>query len=118
MVNTKPVLQRFWKDTLTVTEWAKVTKPNKSTGFEEAVVLENEPCKLSYFTLQSVNQGDDAAKLAQVTKLFLDCDVPIKAGSKLTVQHKGQTLAFGQSGEPGVFSSHQEIVLVPWTGWA
>jgi hypothetical protein len=116
--DTKPVLSLLWNDKLTVTEYQKVKDLNDgSTGFEEVQTLTDEPCKLSYSTLNTVNQTDVAA-LVQVTKVFLDCDVEIKAGSKLTIQHKGRTLEFSQSGLPGIFSSHQEIVIVPFSGWA
>jgi len=117
-VNTKKALCKLWKDELTVTEYHKVTRDNKSTGFKEVTVLENEPCKLSFSTLQSANQNDTAAQLAQVTKLFLDNAIQVKPGSKLTIQHSGETFEFSQSGLAGVFSGHQEIMLVPFAGWA
>jgi hypothetical protein len=119
MVTAKAALQILWKDTLTVTEYKEVTNPvNFSTGFEEAVVLENQPCKLSFTTLSSTNQNDTDAKLVQVTKIFLDNAAQIKPGSKITVQRGGQTFEFSQSGLPGLFTTHQEIVLVPFVGWA
>lgn len=118
MVNTKKHLQTLWEDTLTVTEYQKVTRPNMSTGFEEVIVLENEPCKLSFTTLQSTNQNDSEAKLVQVTKLFLDNAIEIKPGSKFIVERNGESFEFSQSGLPGVFFNHQEIVLVPFEGWA
>ena len=118
MVNAKKALQILWNDKFAVTEYRKVAKPNKSTGFEEVAVLINQPCKLSFSTLQATNQTDSDAPIVQVTKLFLDDAVEIKPGSKITVQHKGRTLEFSQSGLPGVFTNHQEIVLVPFKGWA
>jgi len=115
---TGHVLQRLWKDKLTVTEYQKVVKPNKSTGFEEVIVLEDQPCKLSFSTLQAVNQGDTEAQTVQVVKLFLSNDLKIKPGSKIMVQRKDDLFEFSQSGLPAVFSNHQEIVLVPFEGWA
>jgi hypothetical protein len=103
---------------LTVTEYREITKPNGSTGFEEVQVFTDELCKLSFSTLQTTNQDDADAKIVQVTKLFCDDGIQIKAGSKISIERKGKTFEFSQSGEPGIFTLHQEIVLVPFRGWA
>jgi len=118
MVTHKNALQRLWKDKLTVVEYQEKTKSNGSTGFEEVTVLENKPCKLSFSTLQAVNQNDANAAIVQVVKLFCDNLLTIDAGSKLVVEHNERTFEFSQSGEPGIFTNHQEIVLVPFRGWA
>ena len=115
MVST---IQSLWKDRLTVTEYHKVIQPNQSTGFEEVDVLTNQPCKLSFSTLQAAGQDESGARIVQVVKLFLDKTVTIKPASKLTITRDGQTFIFKQSGLPGMFSKHQEIVLVPFQGWA
>jgi hypothetical protein len=117
MVSQKNALMTLWKDTFSVTEYQEAEKANGSTGFEEVIVLENQPCKLSFSTLRSTNQTDDDAYAVQITKLFCDTEIVINAGSKITVQHNGRTFEYGQSGEPGVFFSHQEIMLVPFEGW-
>ena len=117
MVNTRKALRKLWKDRLTVSEYKEVVKPNKATGFVEEVVLEDEPCKLSFSSLQAVNQNDQAATTVQVVKLFLDENVEIKPGSKITVTRRDRVYEFSQSGLPGVFTNHQEIVLVPFQGW-
>lgn len=118
MVAHGNALQRLWKDRLTVVEYVEIQKPNGSTGFGEVIVLENIPCKLSFSTLQAVNQNDMNAAIVQVVKVFCSTNLSISAGSKLIVEHEGRTLEFSCSGEPGVFTNHQEIVLVPFRGWA
>lgn len=118
MVKRKSALASLWKDRFFVTEYQEYAKPNKSTGFKEETVLKNQPCKLSFSTLQTTDQNDNAAHIVQTAKLFCDASVNIKAGSKITVRHNGRTLEYSQSGEPGYFTYHQEIVLVPFRGWA
>jgi hypothetical protein len=108
----------LWKDRFSVVEYQEVTKPNGSTGFEEVAVLESQPCKLSFSTLNATDQTDANAVTRQTTKLFCDNELTIKAGSKITVQHAGRTFEFSQSGEAGIFTVHQEIVLEPFRGWA
>ena len=117
-MSRKNALLSLWKDLCSVVEYQKKPKMNSSTGFEEVVVFENLPCKLSYSTLQSTAQNGLDATIVQVTKLFLDKNIQIKAGSKITVVHNGKTFEFSQSGEPGQYTFHQEIVLAPFKGWA
>ena len=106
------------RNELTVVEYQKVTNPNKSTSFEEVVVLENIPCKLSFTTIRMANQTETEAKVVLITKLFLDNRVDIKPGSKLIVQRRDRIFEFGRSGEPGIFTAHQEIMLELFKGWA
>ena len=118
LVNSTSYMRKLWTDRLTVTEYQDVIMPNKSTGSEEVVVMEDVACKLSFSTLRTTDQGELAAGIGQTTKLFLDRSVDIKPGSKLTVTRCGQVLTYKNSGLPGMFHSHQEIVLVPFEEWA
>ena len=118
MVNTKPILKRLWRDTCTITEYQEYQGDDKSTEFKEVVVLENEPCKLSFKLDYPVIQTDTTANITQQVKLFIDNAVKVRAGSKITVQRENEMFNYKQSGEPAFFSSHQEIILVPFRGWA
>jgi hypothetical protein len=117
-VSRKKALSSLWKDSCSVIERQEAEKPNGSTGFVEVAAIENQPCKLSFSTLQATGQNDNDAPIAQTARLFLDNAIQIRAGSKIVVRHCGRVLEFAQSGEPGVFTAHQEIVLAPFRGWA
>lgn len=96
----------------TVTEFQPIKDSRtKITSEKEVVVLEDEPCRLSYSNVSAVDQTEAAAKTAQVTKLFLSPDTQIKSGSKITVTQAGITRAYECSGVPAVYPTHQEIVL-------
>jgi len=120
MVNAKKALMKLWNDELSVIEHRPITKPNGAKGYEEVVVLSEQKCKLSFSTLKEANQDGAKAAITQVTKIFCDNALVIKAGSKIVVKQKstGRTLEYSQSGEPGTFTNHQEIILVPFRGWA
>lgn len=102
----------------TITEYVPVLQPNKSTSFQEVVVSENIPCRLSHQTITSVNQTETGAPLVQVVKLILSPEVVIKEGSKITVTQNNVTTDYQLSGVPAVFASHQEVVLEIFRGWA
>ena len=105
-------IEKTYFGTLTVTEMKKVKdEKSKLTKNAPVVVLEGQPCKLSFETLKSTIQSDSSASVIQVTKLFVSLDISIKAGSKITVTQDGVTTDYTCSGVPAVYPTHQEIVL-------
>lgn len=122
MVNAqRKALERLWKDRCTVYHRVKVTDPKtKLTDFEEKPLLQDQPCKLSFETLNSTD-GDHVATVAQSVKLFIPPDVEIPAGCKIVVTRFNdleRTFTYSRSGEPGIFTNHQEIMLEPFKGYA
>lgn len=89
----------------------------KLASGKPVIVLENQPCRLSFERLQIVNQTQSAATVTQTTKLFISPDVIIKPGSKITVTQAGKTAEYTYSGVPAVYDTHQEIVLDLFTRW-
>lgn len=122
MVNAqRKALERLWKDRCTVYRRVKVTDPKtKLTDFDEKPLLQDQPCKLSFETLNSTD-GDHVATVAQSVKLFISPDVEIPAGCKIVVTRFNdleRTFTYSRSGEPGIFTNHQEIMLEPFKGYA
>lgn len=106
-------------DGVTVVEEYQQVKDEvtKLTSNEIVVVLENQPCRLSFEKLQIANQTESAAEVTQTTKLFIAPDVVIKPGSKITVTQAGRTAEYTYSGVPAVYDTHQEIILDLFTDW-
>lgn len=104
---------------LTVTEQQKVKdEKSKLTKMIDVVVLENQPCKLSFEKLQATIQSESAATITQVTKLFVSPDISINAGSKITVSQDNVTTDYTCSGVPAIYPTHQEIILELFKGFA
>lgn len=108
----RKAIEATYFGTLTVTELQKV-KNEKSKLMEESevVVLQDQPCRLSFEKLQTAIQSESAATITQSTKLFVSPDVTIKAGSKLTVTQDNVTTDYIRSGVPSTYPTHQEITL-------
>ena len=103
---------------LSVSERQSVKDPvTHITHMEEVVVLENQPCKLSFETITTAIQTETAATISQAVKLFVSPDVTIKPGSKITVTQSGVTTAYSSSGVPAVYPTHQEIMLELFEKW-
>lgn len=115
----RKAIEATYFGTLTVTEMQKVKdERSKLTKDKAVVVLENQPCKLSFEKLQTAIQSDSAATITQVTKLFVSPDISIKPGSKLTISQDNVTTDYTCSGVPAVYPTHQEIILELFERWA
>lgn len=118
MVATRKAIESTYIAICTVAEYQKVKKENKSTGFEELIVLTNQPCKLSFEKITNTSPTETAALVVQTAKVLIAPEIQIKTGSKLTITQNGVVTEFKSSGEPALFSSHQEIILELFKGWS
>ncbi|MGN1013834.1 MAG: hypothetical protein ACI4PM_00595 [Butyricicoccus sp.] len=112
-------LRQLWTDRCTVYGRQKVMDSESHlTDFVDAILLEDEPCRLSFSSLSTAD-GDPAAAATQTVKLFLSNEAEIPAGCKIVVtQRNGRQHIFASSGVPAVYSCHQEILLSLWKGYA
>ena len=118
MVKARKAIESLYDGRCTITEHQKVKKENMSTGFQDVVVHENIPCRMSFKTINNANQTDTTASIVQVTKVFLAPEIQVRAGSKLTITQNGVTTDYKSSGEPAFYSTHQEIIIELFKGWA
>lgn len=119
MVAQRRALEWLWTDRCSLVIQEEVTDPvTKLTAFVDIVKWQDQPCKLS-FEARSTTSGDGVATVAGPVKVFLAPDLAIPAGSKLIITRPtGVSTAYDQSGQAGVFTSHQEIRLELFRGWA
>lgn len=118
MVKARKAVESLYDGICTVIEYQEFKKENKSTGHKEVVVLEKQPCRLSFSTITDTSTSDTASHLVQTVKVFLAPELAIKAGSKLDITQNGVTTSYKSSGVPAVYQTHQEIVLELFKGWA
>ena len=114
----RAAMRSMWNDTCTVYEHQPQKNDNKTTTHTEKPIITDEPCRLSFSKLLHANQTETAAKTPQIVKLFIDENLEIKTGCKIVVKRRNTEFVYGYSGEAGIFDHHQEIVLIPWEGWA
>lgn len=111
--DTSDHLKLLWTDQCTISGKDKVTDPvTKITSFINKQLVGNEPCRISFAkTNNAANGSGVAAGISQDIKLFIRKDLVIPPGSKISVIRDGVTVDYKQSGQPAVFTSHQEISL-------
>jgi hypothetical protein len=115
----RKAVESLYEGTCTITENQKVQKANKSIGFEEVVVLADQPCRVSYKTTNTITpDGNGASAVIQGIKLFIAPEIDIKPGSKLTITQNGATSYFKRSGKPARYITHQEVELDLFKGWS
>lgn len=85
---------------------------------EKVVVLQGQPCKLSFEKLAAASRTETAAAVSQGVKLFLAPEIRVNSGSRIVVTQNGVTNEYCASGEPAVYNTHQEIILELAERWA
>lgn len=56
---TRKAIESMYEGTCTITEHQKVQKDNKSTGFQDVIVQEDIPCRLSFKTINNTNPNEN-----------------------------------------------------------
>lgn len=114
----RAAMEVFYEDTCTVYEYRSV-KDDKSrlTNKQEVLVIEDQPCKLSFESTGAAVPVDGANEKTVSVKLFISPEISIRPGSKIVVMHNGRETAFSNSGVPAVYATHQEIELKLFERW-
>lgn len=111
--------ERLYEGKCTIVEYGKTKDPvTKITSSGEIVVLEKQPCRLSFSSSPATTQTSSTDNVAQTIKLFLAPEIVIKPGSKMIVTQNGRMSAYKNSGQPAIYVTHQEIILELFRGWA
>ena len=119
VVKARKAFESLYDGTCTITEYGKRQKANKSIAFSETVVLENQPCRLSYKTINNTSSTETGASaVTQIIKLFIAPEIKVKPGSKIAVKQNDVVTEYQNSGEPAHYATHQEIILELFKGWS
>lgn len=113
-------IKSLWRGKCTVTVRNNDTT-DENTGrvvVGEVDTYTDEPCRISFDTVNATQPENNAANIVQSITLFIDRAVVIPEGSKITVTQNGATTVYEKSGKPAVYSTHQEIPLEIFKGWA
>lgn len=112
-------LKRLWVGLCDV--FIRETTVNPANGRDEPSEVQkirNEPCRISFGSVSSTGERDEAPTVQQTVKLFVSKDVEIPAGSKIIVTQNGVTTSYTRSGQPAVYRYHQEVPLELFEEWA
>lgn len=113
-------IKSLWRGKCTVTVRNNDTT-DENTGrvvVGEVDTYTDEPCRISFDTVNATQPENNAANIVQSITLYIDREVVIPEGSKITVTQNGVTAVYEKSGKPAVYSTHQEIPLEIFKGWA
>ena len=114
----KQYIEKLYIDTATVIEYREVEDEiTHISNFQEVIVHENIPCKLSHQSEKQTGEGVSSG-LSLSSYIMLDPDLVINAGSKIVVTRNGVETAYKNSGEPARHINHQKIMLEIFKGWA
>lgn len=117
MVNNPLAL--LWKGRCTIWEYEDVTDSyTHQTTQEPVIVVEDEPCRISFNSEPVTDLGEGVAKMSQFTVLFIRPGLEIEPGSIIEVTQNGVTTKYQRSGKPAIYTNHQEIYLTLYEDYA
>lgn len=106
-------MNKLFIGTCNIIEYQNVQDPvTKITKNVPVTIISNEPCRLSYKDIRNGNQTDTVNNITSIIKLFLDPSINVKKGSTIIVTQENKTGTYKASGNPAVYRTHQEIVLL------
>lgn len=109
----------LWSGRCTILEYENVTDPNTfQTSQREVIVVEDEPCRISFKSEATTNPSSGVAEMSQFTVLLIRPDLEINSGSIIEVTQNGRTTKYKRSGAPAVYTNHQEIRLALYEEYA
>jgi hypothetical protein len=108
MVKQRKAIESLYEGVCTITGSQEVIVEDGTTEFEEVVICEGQPCRLS-FGSSKTQTGEAATETTQEAKLFLAPEIVVPAGSHVVVTQHERMWEYKLSSTPAVYSSHQEI---------
>lgn len=93
----------------------KFDEDTKQTKRVRELLIENQPCRLSYQTQAFASlvstQAEGVPSAYQSTKVFLAPELDIPENSELEVNWQGRVLKFKRSSVPVIHTNHQEVMV-------
>lgn len=117
MVKARKAIEKMYVHTCTIVIKDKVKQKDYSTKLVDKVLIEDQPCRISFSAISTVNESSHSGLKQQTIKLFIAPEINIKEGSKIIVNHDGIESLFSKSGVPAVYPTHQEINLEIFKDW-
>lgn len=107
----KTALEQLYEGKCTVFVKSKLKAEDGSTVYVDTIVHTDVPCRLSHESFPSNQRSEQLANRSSSIKLYLDTDKQIPSGSRIEVTQYGETVVYWMSGQPKIYSTHQEIEL-------
>ena len=108
----RKAIESMYDGVCTISNYQNIEDPiTFVTELNEVEVIKDQPCRLSYSSVPSTTQTDTVNAVSQSIKLFIAPEVNIPAGSKIVVTQNGRTTVYKNSGQPAIYSTHQEVNL-------
>lgn len=112
IIKAREAIENLYKGLCTIYEFKDVEDDETGETTSKLVPVHKDiPCKLSKKTISSTSNSEITPNIKYEPMLFINPDIEIKAGSQIVVEQNGVIRKYKRSGEPFIYTNHQEIVL-------
>ncbi len=110
LVAQRRVIEKTFDKTCSIVEFREVKNSVGAISFEEVVVVEGVPCRLSFKTSDTAGLDflTQSKEVGQSVKLFLAPEVVVLPNSKVVVEGVG---TYGKASKAKSYFTHQEVEL-------
>jgi len=112
----RKAIESRYDNTCSIYVYADVfDEDTKQTRRERTLLLEDQPCRLSYQTQAFASlvstQADGVPSSYQSVKMFIAPELDIPENSEIEVERSGRLLKFKRSSVPVIHTNHQEVMV-------
>jgi hypothetical protein len=111
ILRRRSALERLYDGLCTITHQTEVVDDDGISSFEDVVIAENVPCRVSIGSSPYASQGNDIATVNQTITLFLPPEIEIKQGAKIEVTQYGVVAHYKCAGVPAVYDVFQSVEM-------
>lgn len=115
----RAAIESLYSGTFDVIGYESIVDPiTLETKEQEVTLFQGLIGRLSYKTVSPASENSIFSDVTQKIVLFTAPEHQINPGSKIVITQNGRTTEYKSSGQAAVYSSHQEIQLELFKGWA
>lgn len=109
-------IKKLFNATCDIYEYSDFFDDNSKITYSDlSIKYSNISCRVSYYknisSISTLKNNNFNNKIKQNVKLIIQNDINVKPGSFIIVNQNGIKTKYKNSGQPIIYSAHQEIIL-------
>lgn len=118
LVRHRKAIEKLYDSVCTVITSVEITDENGVTNFQDVMLYENQPCRISQSNVTAANNNYVVSELDKVIDLYIAPELDIPAGSRIVATFNDIATEYKASGIPARYATYQKIRLEYVGRWA
>ncbi|WP_307745969.1 hypothetical protein [uncultured Phascolarctobacterium sp.] len=118
LVRHRKAIEKLYDSVCTVITSVEITDENGVTNFQDVMLYENQPCRISQSNVTAANNNYVVSEIDKVIDLYIAPELDIPAGSRIVATFNDIATEYKASGVPARYATYQKIRLEYVGRWA